>query len=286
MKGLHCLAVGLAVIVVGSTPAVVRADVYAQVVNVAKSGSPTGPVFDSPISAMSSITDASASKPYLVKIHPGVYDIGGATLYGKSYVDIEGSGEGVTVIRGIGSYIPTIRLVANEELRSISVTGNSLGVWVAGAATMRFVTVYGVYAFWGIAVDADALLDHVRVSSPGPAVDVSSTGHVVALDHCTLASSDVSLRIDNTGHTVTVNETTINTGSTSAVGLTQNGNTVKITRSSIRSLYGAIRAGNVGGGVGGVLVFDSILDGATVGGVKCAGVVNSSLDPVACPDLR
>jgi len=52
------------------------------------------------LSALDRITDASATKPYLVYIEPGVYDIGGESLQMKSYVDIQGSGEIVTEITG------------------------------------------------------------------------------------------------------------------------------------------------------------------------------------------
>ena len=45
--------------------------------------------------ALTSITTATADNPYLIKIAPGVYT-GTVTL--KSHVDIEGSGEGVTIL--------------------------------------------------------------------------------------------------------------------------------------------------------------------------------------------
>ena len=47
--------------------------------------------------ALASISDASASKPYVVRIAPGVYTET-STVALKSYVDVEGSGEGVTTI--------------------------------------------------------------------------------------------------------------------------------------------------------------------------------------------
>ena len=47
--------------------------------------------------ALASITDASASNPYVVRIAPGVYTET-ATVALKTYVDVEGSGQGVTTI--------------------------------------------------------------------------------------------------------------------------------------------------------------------------------------------
>jgi hypothetical protein len=55
--------------------------------------------FTDPVMAVNSITDASATNPYLVVIGPGVYTIS-QTLVMKPYVDIAGSGENVTKITG------------------------------------------------------------------------------------------------------------------------------------------------------------------------------------------
>jgi hypothetical protein len=94
---------------------------YANVVIVAKSGGD----FTDPIAAVNSITDASAAKPYLVKIMPGVYDLGTASLQMKEYVDVEGSGAENTVImssnnNGAG-WICTVGTVVMASNSSISV---------------------------------------------------------------------------------------------------------------------------------------------------------------------
>jgi hypothetical protein len=52
---------------------------------------------------LSGITDASPDNPYLLKIEPGVYDLGSSPLVMKQWVDVEGSGEGVTTITRAGS---------------------------------------------------------------------------------------------------------------------------------------------------------------------------------------
>lgn len=49
---------------------------------------------------MNSITTASETNPFLVKIMPGVYDIGANLIRMKDFVDIEGSGSRVTKIVG------------------------------------------------------------------------------------------------------------------------------------------------------------------------------------------
>src|SRR5690348_7050254 len=47
---------------------------------------------------LAGITAASASTPYLLKIEPGVYDLNGAYLPMKPWVDVEGSGMNTTII--------------------------------------------------------------------------------------------------------------------------------------------------------------------------------------------
>ena len=55
--------------------------------------------FNNPVAAINSITDASASNPYLLVIAPGIYTLA-SQLVMKEYVDISGSGEAVTKLIG------------------------------------------------------------------------------------------------------------------------------------------------------------------------------------------
>jgi len=74
--------------------------------------------------ALAGITDASANNPYLLKIEPGVYDLGSlqfSQLDMKSFVDVEGSGEGVTTITSSNPFSGTVMGAANSELRSLTV---------------------------------------------------------------------------------------------------------------------------------------------------------------------
>lgn len=86
--------------------------------------------------ALASITDNSGTNPYLLKIEPGIYDLGTGFLTMKPYVDIEGSGEGTTTIIGAGfgnTFNGTVNLADNSELRRLSVVntgGNSYAIAV------------------------------------------------------------------------------------------------------------------------------------------------------------
>lgn len=96
---------------------------YANVITVAKSGGD----FDDPIAAMNSISTASETSPFLLKIMPGVYNLGSSRLYMKEYVDIEGAGENATIITSnssttwFGLGFGTITGANNAELRFLTV---------------------------------------------------------------------------------------------------------------------------------------------------------------------
>jgi hypothetical protein len=97
---------------------------YAQVIVVAKSGGDS----TNPASALNSITDASASKPYLVRVMPGVYDIGSGSVVMKPYVELEGSGTENTIITSTIKNVDwdtcavgTVTMANNTSIRNIKV---------------------------------------------------------------------------------------------------------------------------------------------------------------------
>ena len=102
---------------------------YANVIVVAKSGGD----FNDPVSAINSISDASATNPYLIKIMPGVYDIG-VTLEIKEFVNIEGSGEAATKIVGSAHY-GSVNSDNKVEIRLLTFTGS---VWITDSANISF----------------------------------------------------------------------------------------------------------------------------------------------------
>jgi hypothetical protein len=68
-----------------------------------------------------SITGPSITNPYVVKIEPGVYYLGTFTLPMRPFVDIEGSGEGVTILYSVADANGTIAGSEACELRSLTV---------------------------------------------------------------------------------------------------------------------------------------------------------------------
>ena len=79
--------------------------------------------------AVAGITSAAADKRYLLKVEPGLYDLGTSKLQMKAFVDIEGSGMGTTTIPlgGVDWFDGTVAGASNSELRLLTVenTGGS-----------------------------------------------------------------------------------------------------------------------------------------------------------------
>jgi hypothetical protein len=76
--------------------------------------------------ALAGISSPSATNRWLLKIEPGIFDVGGTPLAMRPYVDIEGSGIEATTIRGNGDASSdlgkaTILGADNTELRLLTV---------------------------------------------------------------------------------------------------------------------------------------------------------------------
>jgi hypothetical protein len=97
--------------------------------------------FTSPVAAMAQLANwcgtPSENNPCLVKIMPGKYDLGGATLTMRPYVDIEGSGELTTIITGSygDSSLPGVVNGADHaELRFLTVKSTSTSGYAVAIA--------------------------------------------------------------------------------------------------------------------------------------------------------
>ena len=88
------------------------------------------------LDALASISTATAIDPCLLKIQPGIYDLGPSTLQMKSFVDVEGSGQNITTIKADNTVIETEN---NTEIRQLTVAN-------LGAAPQLELTVMIRYA--------------------------------------------------------------------------------------------------------------------------------------------
>jgi hypothetical protein len=130
---------------------------YGKVAVVAQSGGD----YSDPVIAMSNIAlwcgTPSSSNPCLLKIMPGVYDLGSGTLSMVEHVDIEGSGENTTVITSIGG-AATVLGAGNVELRFLTVrntgmTGNAVAIRNSYLSSARLTNVTAI-AFAGTSYSA------------------------------------------------------------------------------------------------------------------------------------
>lgn len=96
----HLLSI--TVLLISLAPGLVRAQAYVRTLVV--SPTPGNPVASgtSLLAAAASITGASVSDRYLIKIEPGLYDLQSQTLTMQPWVDIEGSGKVTTTLVGLG----------------------------------------------------------------------------------------------------------------------------------------------------------------------------------------
>lgn len=134
--------------------------------------------------ALTGIKDASESKPYLLKLEPGVYDLGADWMAMKEWVDIEGSGEGVTKISGRSyssqPYDGTIFARNNAELRYLTVE-NTGGGYSATAIAINTASTRLTHVTVK-ASGASAFNTGVYISNGSPRIEDSTIRATYALD--------------------------------------------------------------------------------------------------------
>ncbi|MEM7114987.1 MAG: pectinesterase family protein [Chloroflexota bacterium] len=212
------------------------------VIVVAKSGGDFTTLTD----ALASITTASASNRYLIKVGPGIYQ---EKVDVKDYVDIEGSGEGITILRGLGgSTLPTsagnsatLRAtgVVNAEVRWLTVesdgTGNtiSIAIWTSGtteAFRIHHITAIGsggTNENYGIVLTDSSVstIDSVTAIASGGAQSfgIRNSASSPTLNNVTAMASDASFNnfgIDSAHSAPTMNNiTAMATDGTNSAGI-------------------------------------------------------------------
>jgi hypothetical protein len=139
-------------------------------------------------SALAGIADSGAGNPYLVKIEPGVFDIGNNTLAVPEYVALEGSGAGVTRIQacvGIANSIAAFVFVleSNTALRDLAIEFSATAV---SAVDTGAVTTSG----------QNVSISDVRIKGPGGSHEGvrGHPGAVVRLAHIDLSDVQIAVR--------------------------------------------------------------------------------------------
>jgi hypothetical protein len=92
------------------------------------------------LAAMDSITTATSTKPYLLKIEPGNYNLNGQSLVLKPYVDVEGSGEQNTIIQTNTAITGTVIGASNSEIRFVGISNTGTGLNGTARAGISVIT--------------------------------------------------------------------------------------------------------------------------------------------------
>lgn len=192
MNSRTITGIALAFAALAATPMTASA---VQVVNINADPNPTagGTAL---IITLANITDNSASKPYLITMDPGTYDVGDSRVTLKPFIDIQGSGQANTIIQGNGNTTASdllngvLKGASSMELRNLQVrcVGGSgrygIALYNGGTApTLRNVTIVasGGDLNWGIRNNGGSpLIEDSTITVTGGStaygiVDTSST---------------------------------------------------------------------------------------------------------------
>jgi hypothetical protein len=261
-------------------------------------------------------TSPSASSPCLLKIMPGQYDIGTSYVGMQSYIDIEGSGENVTIIQGTidGYNTGVIRGASSSELRFLTVKNigdtntNAVAIYNSGASPkLTNVTItssgatnnYGVYNYNpGTAFSfVSPTMTNVTIYATGGAATFGVYNDGTQCGLCSTAATMKNSTISAAGATVGNYGVYINKASATIIG----GN---IGASGTGNSYGVytnasgftakISHSVIGGGTNSIFVgggttylanteIDSGISGS--GAATCAGVYDGDYTfyPDSCP---
>jgi hypothetical protein len=233
-------------------------------------------------SILDNITDASADKPYLVKLGPGVYDLGTTSLVMESHVEIRGSGQDVTLIKGdvghdsLWEYAAVIYGANDATLSHLTVenTGNTFDLSAAiynssKSPTLRHVT--------------------LKTYTAGNRIPVHNAygASPMIMDSTLIAGGSALYSYSNCHPTVI--RSYLKGGGGQAV-YTKSSSSTHIEHSYIES-GGAIATVRTDGSGATTDVFSSTLSGGTADAInsgtppKCAGVAdeNNTFYPASCP---
>lgn len=234
------------------------------------------------LAAYNGVAGANAANRWLVKVEPGVFDLGTQMLQMKPYVDLEGSGRGMTKIRGAGhdSYLgATILLSDHSELRdawAVNYGGDAYAIPIllasSSAASPRVTNVttegWGAPAAYGVriasAYGSTPIVTHLDASATADGSSGSFSYGAVVRGEGTTTLSDSVLTASGAG---------TNDGLFIADFVQP-----KLTRLEIKASGGSSARGieivSVGGGSGSILelTFSQVTAGGASG--QSSGVLN------------
>jgi hypothetical protein len=245
----------------------------AGVIWVAKSGGQ----FTSLSAALASITNNGAKQRYVIRVAPGNYTETAAVAL-KNYVDVEGSGQGVTTIScACGSDTSP---VTDGSSAVLQVTGPGVHVSVRGVTVNNTGSSRSFSAgIWtGSTAPGDVRLDDVTATATGAtnnrAISNTSSSPTMTNVTATAAGGTVNYGIINISSVPTITNATV---TATATGATNYGVYNFSSSPTITNVTAAATAGTGNYGVylagGSVLIRDSFLEGSTSSVFKSSGTI-------------
>jgi hypothetical protein len=188
------------------------------------------------IRAVAAISNPSAANPYLVKVEPGIYDFGSSSLFMRPFVDLEGSGEGVTTITStVPTGYGTVAGVDNSEVRFLTVKNT-------GAPGQQIVALFSE--------SSSPRYTHVRVLASGgsenQAIHISNGSPV--LDHVVASATGggTAIGVMNLNAALTVTGSTFSAAGAAGANtgyLSSMGGTIRAADSTMTGSGGEIASG-------------------------------------------
>ena len=187
-------------------------------------------LFTSPVTAMNRVATwcgtPSATNPCLVKILPGVYNLGEASLTMKPFVDIEGSGEDTTIITssfGSSTLAGVVNGASNAEIRLLTVKNtDTSGTYVVAIANnaqspkitqVTAIAAGGGFGCVGVYNSASSpIMTHVTASATGGAenVGVLNTGSSPVMSYVSATASNGTFSCSGVSNTLSSSPTMSN----------------------------------------------------------------------------
>jgi hypothetical protein len=188
------------------------------------------------LQAVAQISNPSATNPYLVKVEPGIYDVDTSSLFMRPFVDLEGSGEGITTITStVSTGLGTVVGADNSEVRFLTVKNT-------GAPRQLIVALFSE--------SSSPRYTHVRVVASGGSENqaIHISNGVPVLDHVTASATGggTAIGVANFNGALTVLNSTLSAadaaGANTAI-LSSFGGTIRAADSAFTAFGGEIASG-------------------------------------------
>jgi hypothetical protein len=232
----------------------------------------------------------------VIKLGPGIYDLGTNNLQMKEYVDMEGSGENTTIIQGSidNGGLGVVNGANNAEIRFLTVSNTGGGFYamaISNSSASPKITNVTAKASGATSINigvynhgSSPTMTNVTVSASGALSSYGVYNDSASAPTMTNVTVNVSAAVSTYGVTnisssatmtnVTVNPSGGSSSNQGVLNLANSGRTVKINHSVIQGTTETIYNGS-----GTTLVGNTQLDGAAVsdgGTLTCVGAYNGS----------